>query len=278
LSEPGTTATQAPSTIDSGLRCPKCEYNLTGVIEDRCPECGRAFDRRELLARLAGAPAPIPIWDDAKQALAVRFVKMCLLAWFLPTRLGRMLPRCYSRPSVRKFQRLVFLTATLAAGVPAGMWGGLRGVTIALCAGLASLMSFVTFEFMLCPICAIMVTTSSPTPPYRPETVRDEQTGFFSSFVLLYVLVVGLLFSLAACGVFSASVGDIFFLGAILVGCWWWVCVSASLMVRFASPWAKVGIVLLIPAIAVFAVPFALVICTPVLLFIGFVTGALMGF
>ena len=27
--------------------CPSCEYDLTGVAAERCPECGRPFDPRE---------------------------------------------------------------------------------------------------------------------------------------------------------------------------------------------------------------------------------------
>ena len=34
---------QAPLE-DAGYRCPKCAYNLTGLPEARCPECGAAFD------------------------------------------------------------------------------------------------------------------------------------------------------------------------------------------------------------------------------------------
>jgi hypothetical protein len=34
--------TAVPS--DTGLRCPRCEYNLTGLVEARCPECGTTFD------------------------------------------------------------------------------------------------------------------------------------------------------------------------------------------------------------------------------------------
>lgn len=29
---------------DVGLRCPTCDYNLTGLAQRRCPECGTDFD------------------------------------------------------------------------------------------------------------------------------------------------------------------------------------------------------------------------------------------
>ena len=29
-----------PPASDSGKRCSKCGYNLTGLTEPRCPECG----------------------------------------------------------------------------------------------------------------------------------------------------------------------------------------------------------------------------------------------
>ncbi len=37
---------------DPAIRCPHCRYDLRGHTEDRCPECGSAFDPSEL-ARLA---------------------------------------------------------------------------------------------------------------------------------------------------------------------------------------------------------------------------------
>jgi hypothetical protein len=32
-----------------GLRCPKCTYLLTGLTEERCPECGCRFSVQELI-------------------------------------------------------------------------------------------------------------------------------------------------------------------------------------------------------------------------------------
>ena len=37
--------------VDTGLHCPRCGYNLTGLTQPRCPECGVEFD-----------------WDDVRRA------------------------------------------------------------------------------------------------------------------------------------------------------------------------------------------------------------------
>jgi hypothetical protein len=34
----------------SGVSCPTCGYNLTGLSESRCPECGTRFTLDELMA------------------------------------------------------------------------------------------------------------------------------------------------------------------------------------------------------------------------------------
>ena len=44
--------------VESTLHCPKCDYNLTGLTENRCPECGEPFDPEEL-SHLALARKPI---------------------------------------------------------------------------------------------------------------------------------------------------------------------------------------------------------------------------
>jgi len=43
----------------SAVTCPTCGYNLTGLSEARCPECGTRFTLDELLALQGGADKDI---------------------------------------------------------------------------------------------------------------------------------------------------------------------------------------------------------------------------
>src|SRR5438477_10336608 len=38
----------APPALDDKLLCPLCDYDLRGLIEPRCPECGYRFEWAEL--------------------------------------------------------------------------------------------------------------------------------------------------------------------------------------------------------------------------------------
>jgi hypothetical protein len=49
-----------PDVDDSELRCLECDYDLRGLTENRCPECGTPFDPEELRAIAAGEPQSVP--------------------------------------------------------------------------------------------------------------------------------------------------------------------------------------------------------------------------
>lgn len=64
---PQTTDTPASgeaAPTDSGLRCPVCEYNLTGLSEPRCPECGTGFTWDDV--RLAAANRPTIVFEQVR--------------------------------------------------------------------------------------------------------------------------------------------------------------------------------------------------------------------
>lgn len=60
-------------SVDRALRCPNCDYNLTGLSQHRCPECGKPFDLTELRRQAARQRL------HDKSGWAVRFVNAARL-------------------------------------------------------------------------------------------------------------------------------------------------------------------------------------------------------
>ena len=42
------------ATAECAITCPNCGYNLTGLTDTRCPECGARYTLNELLASQPG--------------------------------------------------------------------------------------------------------------------------------------------------------------------------------------------------------------------------------
>jgi len=74
--------------VEPELLCPHCGYNLRGLPEDRCPECGRPFDRARLLELTD--PKPRAPADEAGRRLGPWHI--AVLAAFEPRRLAHLLP------------------------------------------------------------------------------------------------------------------------------------------------------------------------------------------
>ena len=77
------------------LFCPHCEYNLTGLTEDRCPECGQAFDRAALARWATQRDAPLTLGPDGTTQNLWSGIGLPSL--FAPKRLARRLPPLASR-------------------------------------------------------------------------------------------------------------------------------------------------------------------------------------
>jgi hypothetical protein len=92
----GTTVVHPSARVDGSqfpedefpVRCPKCAYELRGLPEPRCPECGEPFDRgRLLVVQYATRPTNRPITSrDQKMLLwlAVFALITMVVSYVLP--------------------------------------------------------------------------------------------------------------------------------------------------------------------------------------------------
>ncbi|MBN1342862.1 MAG: hypothetical protein JXQ73_09300 [Phycisphaerae bacterium] len=77
-------------TAGDDLQCPYCDYNLTGLPEDRCPECGEPFDRAALIELLRHPDRPLPFGLEGQTDPS--YAGIFVAGLFRPGRLGRELP------------------------------------------------------------------------------------------------------------------------------------------------------------------------------------------
>ncbi|MBE7504631.1 MAG: hypothetical protein HS113_30930, partial [Verrucomicrobiales bacterium] len=219
----------------------------TGIAEDRCPECGKPFDREQLLEALAGAPMPIPIWDDRDRNIVLRFVYICLLAWFRPIHLSRLLPKNHSAVSARRFRRATLaVAAVMGFGASTAANGPLVGLGVLAACGVPYLVAIVATELMLASTFEGATSTGLP-PGTCPEPARfawwQGVFGFFRSFVLLEIVVVGGVIALFEYTRWQVS--PEWLLG--LPVAWWWLSVCAVLVAQPAPTSGKIATILMSP-------------------------------
>lgn len=97
---------------EDDLRCPLCEYNLRGLAEPRCPECGYRFDWDEI-RRLARERREF-LFEHHDRRLIRAFVHTALLS-ALPRRFWRRLQPAvpYSKPMLWRYASVVAVVAVL---------------------------------------------------------------------------------------------------------------------------------------------------------------------
>lgn len=190
---------------DSGLRCPQCEYNLTGLTENRCPECGSAFDPEELRRVFSGAPLPIPGWEVPRNpSLLRRFLTTCRMSWFQPSEFGRRFPWSYDLGAAGQFWIVArgIATAILGIGVVGLMLPTVghadRGVPLVVF-GLAAAMFLscsLVCEALVVLAIVLLVTRKVRTRPVRalPDSIPASTSwwglvAFYSSFLIASALV-----------------------------------------------------------------------------------------
>ncbi len=92
-----TSAVDVLRTDTAGLRCPGCDYDLTGLTESRCPECGQAFDA----AALRSGVWPATPWDTPGERFG--FIRTLWMSLFHVRRLVAGFPDRHSNAAAWKY-------------------------------------------------------------------------------------------------------------------------------------------------------------------------------
>ena len=81
--------------------CPRCDYSLTGLRENRCPECGGEFDPDLLEELVECRPRPISPWQLSARLLPLPVGLWLLMAATSTDRLTtEMLPLALPMPAM----------------------------------------------------------------------------------------------------------------------------------------------------------------------------------
>src|SRR5438876_11478595 len=96
---------------DISLLCGSCGYDLRGAVSDRCPQCGRRFDRDHLIAKL------IP-WEQRRFIGRTRaYLRTVRLVCFRPSLVAEKVAMPVSVRAARRFRAVTMavMFVTVAA-------------------------------------------------------------------------------------------------------------------------------------------------------------------
>ncbi len=119
---PATESTHpADSAIDSdgeGIYCPLCNYNLTGAMAGRCPECGAFFDRSALIAAQRTNRVTLIPWDSPEpMSFRERLVSTLRICLFKRDRFAFAFSVQPQKTRAGGFMALVILTTILTSAL-----------------------------------------------------------------------------------------------------------------------------------------------------------------
>jgi hypothetical protein len=236
------TSTIEPSTIDADLACPCCDYNLRGLTESRCPECGEPFDRQRLHEWAMTANLPLLFTRSGRP---YPYKSMMMIALLAPSLLGRELPPAADVDEARRHGRrmrwggiIVFGALTLTWFLTTGEWV-LPIVAIAI---------MVPVSFAATLLCEALTAAllARFVKPLHDQNQAGQPTRFWRS--LCYCLSAHFPLTCLGIGLMNCM-GGIGALAIIVSFVWWWLGIGRAVWARSLPSAGRVVALLLIPVV-----------------------------
>jgi hypothetical protein len=240
-------------TQDTSLRCLHCEYNLTGLTENRCPECGEEFDPDQLRRIAAGEPMPAAPWDAGRTA--ARFVETCVLVALQPRKFALRFPPCHDAENALGYSCVCYFCATVlfvTLAMPALVPSDAPVLRVTIPVSIGAVFASWICEMVLAGVLALLIRPGGA--PRRYHFWRG-LTHYASGFLMLTGIwgAVALLFSVPGAAV---TEGEFFglFASAAFVFCWWTAVMCAMIVSRSQPGVGRVLGCFLVPALGVGAI------------------------
>ncbi len=245
----------ADAHFDDGVRCLRCEYNLTGLNDGPCPECGMLFEREKLLAYHAGAPAPVPIWGERKEVgTSAAYIRTLFAVWFHPINFARRFPL---NPVAREpviFARITLAIAMLLVLAPPIIFTSPSPMDI------VSVMVMCVWGPVCVNICerlSTVILLMSPEGEHPTDDMHVRSLGLVR-MTRAFLLHSAVLISIASIGsIVLTSQWDSWKLAR--VGCpialvYWWVCMTCIAAAYRRSVWNVIIAIVLLPVVAAISI------------------------
>ncbi|MFQ5501363.1 MAG: hypothetical protein ACE5EQ_03565 [Phycisphaerae bacterium] len=209
-----------PSLPFAGLRCPHCDYDLTGLPQARCPECGNEFDPILLEQIRDDVERPATPWDTHRNIRG--FVHTWTMAMRIPRRLARDFPSRYSVLHAWAYSGLCYGIAALLL-LACSLVGGFRSIAFVSAIGLGSVIACILAEILIASWLALLLEPTFARKNYRFWRGLTHYTSGFTvtSAIAGCVPTIGLSLELM-----NGSQGDFFvatFWSLATVSFFWWI-------------------------------------------------------
>jgi hypothetical protein len=233
-----------PEAIDFDILCPHCDYNLRGLTESRCPECGTHFDRERLLK-----------WETewgvgllfSRSPGAYFHNSLLHAALFTPSRVG-----CELAPGVDPRQssdhgwhtRLLGIAVLLIFSPMIGGHWDWMALVLCFFVAPAIILATVMCESLISGVLSHLVL------PVRCPAVQAE--AFWRSLCQCFSAH----FPVTCIAVAVASVRFETFVLPAALACllWWWACLGRAVLVRSVASPGRIVALLFVPVIACLSV------------------------